>query len=91
MNWRDKPSFGPTTVNGAIAVTGAATVGGAMTVTGKVTAVVPIQLPVYTVATLPTGAAGQICYVSNGADGSPTLAWHNGTNWLETDLTACAA
>ena len=79
MNLRDKPHFGPTTVNGTLAVT------------GKVTAAVPMQLPIYTVATLPTGAAGQIAYCSNGAQGSPSLVWHNGTNWIEEDGTPAAA
>jgi hypothetical protein len=72
-------------------VVGALTVNGATTQTGKLTAAVPIQLPVYTVATLPTGAAGQIAYCSDGAQGSPTLCWHNGTNWIEEDGTAVAA
>jgi hypothetical protein len=79
MNLRDKPSFGPTTVNGAL------------TVTGKVSAAVPVQLPIYTVATLPAGTAGQLAFCSNGAQGSPSLVWHDGTNWIEEDGTAAAA
>lgn len=38
----------------------------------------------YTVAGAPAAAAnkGRIIYVSNGAAGSPCLAYSNGTNWL---------
>ena len=85
MNLRDKPHFGPTTVNGNLAVTGA------LNAAGKVTAAVPIQLPIYTVATLPAGTAGQLAFCSNGAQGSPSLVWHDGTNWIEEDGTAAAA
>jgi hypothetical protein len=38
----------------------------------------------YTVTTVPSAAAhkGRIIYVSNGAAGSPCLAYSNGTSWL---------
>ncbi len=45
----------------------------------------------YTVATVPsasTKGAGSAIYVSNGAAGSPVLAYSNGTNWLRVDTRA---
>lgn len=52
-----------------------------------------LQLKVYTVATAPdaTKFTGGLCYLSNGAAGSPTLAVSNGTNWLRVDTLATAA
>ena len=44
------------------------------------------QLGVYTAATLPTGTAGQIIYVSNGDGGSPCLAVFDGTDWKIVSL-----
>ena len=46
-----------------------------------------IRVPTYTVATAPSAAsiAGTVIYVSNGAAGSPVLAFSNGTNWLRVD------
>ena len=47
----------------------------------------PVNLGVYTVATAPTSAsAGSVAYFSNGAAGSPVLAFYNGTNWLRVDI-----
>jgi len=45
----------------------------------------------YTVATAPSATAypGSMIYVSNGASGSPTIAFSNGTSWLR--LTSGAA
>jgi len=53
----------------------------------------PVNLGVYTVATAPTSAsAGSVAYFSNGAAGSPVLAFYNGTNWLRVDnLVAISA
>ena len=49
----------------------------------------PVNLGVYTVATAPTSAsAGSVAYFSNGAAGSPVLAFYNGTNWLRVDNLA---
>ena len=46
----------------------------------------------YTVATVPPASpAGQLIYVSNGAAGSPILAFSNGTNWLRCDTGAAIA
>jgi hypothetical protein len=47
----------------------------------------PVRLPSYTVAGLPSAAShtGAIVYCSNGAAGSPCVAFSNGTNWLRTD------
>ena len=53
-----------------------------------------IRADSYTVATLPTASAhtGKLIYVSNGAAGSPCLAYSNGTSWLRITLgTAVAA
>lgn len=45
----------------------------------------------YTVAGAPSAAtkgAGSVIYVSNGAAGSPVLAFSDGTNWLRCDTLA---
>lgn len=51
------------------------------------------RLEVYTVATVPTAAShtGKIIYVSNGAAGSPCLAYSNGTSWLRILLGVAVA
>jgi len=53
-------------------------------VTGKVT------LPTYTVSGAPSAATNPraLIYVSNGAAGSPVVAFSNGTNWLRCDTLA---
>ena len=49
----------------------------------------PVNLGVFTVATAPTGAsAGSVAYFSNGAAGSPILAFFDGTDWLRCDTGA---
>ena len=49
----------------------------------------PVNLGVFTVATAPTTASvGSVAYFSNGATGSPVLAFWNGTNWLRCDTLA---
>ncbi len=49
----------------------------------------PVNLGVFTVATAPTTAStGSVAYFSNGAAGSPVLAFYNGTNWLRVDTLA---
>lgn len=48
----------------------------------------PVNLGVYTVATAPTASAGSVAYFSNGAAGSPVLAFYDGTNWLRVDTLA---
>ena len=47
----------------------------------------PVSLGTYTVATKPTAnvVTGSITYFSNGANGSPVVAFYNGTNWLRVD------
>lgn len=47
----------------------------------------------YAVAGLPTAASstGKIVYCSNGASGSPCLAYSNGANWLRIVLGAAVA
>lgn len=49
-----------------------------------------LQLKPCTVATAPdaTKFAGCVIYTSNGAAGSPMLAFSNGTNWLRVDTAA---
>ena len=51
------------------------------------------RLPSYTVAKLPPAGAfaGHIIYVSNGATGSPCLAYSNGTSWLRVLIGAAVA
>ena len=51
----------------------------------------PVNLGVYTVATAPTATTGSVAYFSNGAAGSPVLAFYNGTNWLRCDTLAAIA
>lgn len=57
-------------------------------VTGTVTGAV--VLPTYTVAGVPSASANArtLIYVSNGAAGSPVVAFSNGTNWLRCDTLA---
>ena len=57
-------------------------------VTGSVTGAV--TLPTYTVSGAPAAAsnARTLIYVSNGAAGSPVVAFSNGTNWLRCDTLA---
>ena len=47
----------------------------------------------YAVVGLPAAAdsTGKLVYVSNGATGSPCLAYSNGTNWLRITLGAAVA
>lgn len=58
-----------------------------------VTAVGPLQLATYTVATVPSAAdsTGAMIYVSNGAAGSPIVAFSDGTDWLRVDTAAAVA
>jgi len=66
-------------------------------VTGAVTGNVAgtITLTAYTVTSanaLSAKTAGKMIYVSNGAAGSPIVAFGDGTNWLRCDTgTAIAA
>lgn len=57
-------------------------------VTGAVSGTV--TLTSYTVAGVPSASAntGAMIYVSNGAAGSPVVAFSNGTNWLRVDTLA---
>ena len=48
-----------------------------------------VQYQAYTVATVPSASpAGQMIYVSNGAAGSPIMAFSDGTDWLRCDTAA---
>ena len=56
--------------------------------TGNVTGDVAgtITLTSYTVSSAPaTETAGKVIYVSNGANGSPVVAFGNGSAWLRCD------
>lgn len=60
--------------------------------TGDVTGA--IKLPTFTVATAPsavTAGAGTMIFVSNGAAGSPVVAFSNGTDFLRVDTLAAIA
>jgi hypothetical protein len=61
-------------------------------VTGDITGDVVglVQVPTYDVATAPSAAsiAGTLIYVSDGAAGSPILAFSDGTDWLRSDTGA---
>ncbi len=52
-----------------------------------------VKLRTYTVATAPAAASNARCmiYVSNGAAGSPVVAFSDGTNWLRVDTLAAIA
>jgi len=50
-----------------------------------------IKVPTYDVAGAPsasTAGAGTLIYVSDGAAGSPILAFSDGTNWKRSDTGA---
>ncbi len=51
------------------------------------------SLASYTVASLPdaTKSAGRLVHCSNGAGGSPCLAYSNGTSWLQITLGSAVA
>lgn len=71
-----------TTFSGPVTSTG----GFVGDVTGDV--VGTVQVPTYTVAGAPSAAtagAGTLIYVSNGAAGSPILAFSDGTDWKRSD------
>jgi hypothetical protein len=66
--------------------------------TGRATFESPMQLPVYTVAALPTGAAGLTAYASNGrkngeggGSGTGVMVFHDGTAWRACDTGATVA
>lgn len=45
-----------------------------------------VAFTAYTVATVPAvSPAGQLIYVSNGAAGSPIMAFSDGSNWKRVD------
>ena len=46
---------------------------------------VGLPLPQFTVSSLPTVETGTLIYVSNGAAGSPIVAFGDGANWLRVD------
>ena len=53
-----------------------------------------VKLPTYTVASAPSAAtagAGTMIYVSNGAAGSPVVAFSDGTDFLRVDTLAAIA
>lgn len=60
---------------------------------GSKSLVKALRLSEYTVATVPSAAEykGRLIYVSNGAAGSPCLAYSNGTSWLRILLGAAVA
>ena len=87
-----KTSFsGP--VNSAAGFVGTVTGDVTGNVTGNVTGDVvgAIQLPTFTVATAPDAGdagAGTLIFVSDGAAGSPVVAFSDGTNFLRVDTLA---
>lgn len=52
-----------------------------------------VRLDTYAVAGLPAASlhTGKLVYVSNGASGSPCLAYSNGTSWLRVLIGAAVA
>ena len=67
------------------AVTETSSFGDDITITGTMT------VGTFTVATLPDVVEGGLIYVSNGAAGSPILAFSDGTDWLRSDTGAAVA
>ena len=59
-----------------------------MTASGSITAGGVIAPKAYTVATKPTVVVGAMIYVSDGAAGSPIIAFGAGTKWLRCDTQA---
>lgn len=59
--------------------------------TGEIIVNNPVVLQTYTVAAAPTATAGAIAFFSNGAAGSPVLAYADGANWLRCDTRAVIA
>lgn len=51
----------------------------------------PLVLPAYTAGTLPDPVAGGMIYVTDGAEGSPILAFSDGVGWLRSDTAAAVA
>ncbi|WP_024278623.1 hypothetical protein [Xanthobacter sp. 126] len=53
----------------------------------------PVALPTFTVATAPAAAsfAASLIYVSDGAAGSPIVAYSDGANWKRVDTGATIA
>ena len=64
------------------AVTETSSFGDDTTITGTMT------VGTFTVATVPSVVEGGLIYVSDGAAGSPILAFSDGTNWLRSDTGA---
>jgi hypothetical protein len=60
---------------------------------GKLSANTVLNLPVYTVGTLPTAGirAGSVVYCSDGNAGSPDIVHYSGSAWLATATGATAA
>ncbi|MDK2957820.1 MAG: hypothetical protein PWQ57_3318 [Desulfovibrionales bacterium] len=60
---------------------------------GKLTIANAVILPSYTVATLPGAAEynGSLVVCSNGAAGSPCLAYSDGENWLRLAFGAAVS
>ena len=83
---------GATTVDD-LTVGGLATVAETLGVTGLLTVGGRIANTVSTGATVPaaTSLNGQMVYLSDGAAGSPVIAFSDGTNWLRCDTLATAA
>ena len=52
---------------------------------------VGIPLPTFTVASLPTVETGTLIFVSDGAAGSPVVAFGDGSNWLRCDTRAAVS
>lgn len=59
---------------------------------------VPVQLPSYAVASLPSGAAGDLAYATNGrkageggGSGTGVQVFHDGSNWIAVDTGATVA
>jgi len=48
----------------------------------------PVNLGSFTVAAAPSATTGSVAYFSNGAAGSPVLAFYDGSDWLRCDTLA---
>ena len=52
---------------------------------------VGLPLPQFTVSSLPSVETGTLIYVSDGAAGSPIVAFGDGSNWLRVDTRAAVS
>lgn len=83
--------MGTTTFSGPVVSNNGLSSDTTLTAGTSVTAGTTMITGTYTVATVPAVVEGGIIYVSDGAAGSPILAYSDGTDWLRSDTGAAVA